>query len=126
VKPATIGGWSGPSLATGIFAAVYHSKLTGTDLAPGVTVTRNGAPDATHTYYFGAGAANRTALDATAHVTGVNGTALYTIMNPMLTDMYSGTSTLPSGCTWEAHGAAAIPGLVFIQTFRPAGATCTP
>jgi hypothetical protein len=126
VKPATIAGWSGTSLATGIFALVYHSKLTGTDLAPGVTVTRNGAADAGHTLYFASGAANRTALDGTAHVTGVNGTALYTITNPMLTDMYSGTSALPSNCTWESHGAAAIPGLVFIQTFRPAGAGCTP
>ena len=127
VKPSTIAGWSGPSLATGIFAMVFHGKLTGTDLAAGVTATRNGTPtDPTHTYYFGAAAASRTTLDGAARVTGMNGTALYTITSPMLTDMYSGTGGLPSGCNWEPHGAVAIQGLVFIQTFRPTGSTCPP
>lgn len=127
VKPSTTAGWSGTSLATGIFALVFHGTLTGPGLAAGVTVTRNGAPgDVAHTFYFGAAAANRTTLDSNAHVTGVNGTAVYNILNPMLTDMYSGTGGLPSGCNWEPHGGVALPGLVFIQTFRPTGSTCPP
>jgi hypothetical protein len=127
VKPSTTAGWSGTSLATGIFALVFHGTLTGSGLAAGVTVTRNGAAgDVAHTFYFGAAAANRTALDSNAHVTGVNGTALYNIMTPMLTDMYSGSGGLPSGCNWEPHGGVALQGLVFIQTFRPTGSTCPP
>ena len=125
-KPSTIAGWSGTSLATGIFALVFHNTLTGTALASGVNVTRNGALDATHTLYFGSAAASRTTLDGNAHATGVNGTAFYNIMNPVPTDMYSGTGALPSGCNWEAHVAAAVPGVVFIQTFRPTGSTCPP
>lgn len=126
VKASTAAGWSGTSLATGIFALVFHGTLTGPGLAAGITVTRNGAIDAGHTLYFGAAVANRTALDSTAHVTGVNGTALYNITSPVLTDMYSGTGGLPSGCNWEPHGGVALQGLVFIQTFRPTGSTCPP
>lgn len=126
VKPSTTAGWTGTSLATGIYALVFHGTLAGTALASGVSVTRNGALDATHTLYFGSAAANRTTLDGAAHATGVNGTALYNIMTPMLTDMYSGTGGLPSGCNWEAHGGVALQGLVFIQTFRPTGSTCPP
>src|SRR4029077_20490017 len=117
VKPSTTAGWTGTSLATGIYALVFHNTLAGTALASGVSVTRNGALDATHTLYFGSAAANRTTLDGAALATGVNGTALYNIMTPMLTDMYSGTGGLPSGCNWEAHGGVALQGLVFIQTF---------
>jgi hypothetical protein len=127
VKPATIAGWTGPSLAAGIFALVFHSKLTGTELAAGVTMTRNTvAGDAAHTFYFASGAVNRTTLDASFHVTGANGTAFYSIASPAPTDMYSGTGGLPTGCVWEAHLAAAVPGQVFLQTFRPTGASCTP
>jgi hypothetical protein len=127
VKPATIAGWSGPSLVTGIFAMVFHGKLMGPELASGVTATRNGVPtDTAHTFYFGAAATNRTTVDGAARATGMNGTALYTITSAMPTDMYSGTGALPSGCNWEAHLAAAIPGVVFIQNFRPTGSTCPP
>jgi hypothetical protein len=127
VKPSTTAGWSGTSLATGIFALVFHNSLAGSALAAGVTMTRNGAAgDTAHTFYFGAVAANRTTLDSNARATGVNGTALYNIMTPMLTDMYSGTGGLPSGCNWEAHGGVALQGLVFVQTFRPTGSTCPP
>ena len=89
-------------------------------------VTRNGGTDAAHTLYFGSTAASRTTLDSNAHVTGANGTAFYNITNPALTDMYSGTGGLPGGCTWDSHAAVALPGLVFIQTFRPTGTSCTP
>lgn len=127
VKPSTTAGWSGTSLATGIFALVFHNSLAGSALAAGVTMTRNGAAgDTAHTFYFGPAAANRMTLDSNARATGVNGTALYNIVNPMLTDMYSGTGGLPSGCNWEAHGGVALPGLVFVQTFRPTGSTCPP
>lgn len=123
VKAATVAGWSGPSLAAGIFATVFRHSRTGTDLASGVTLTRNGSADPTHTFYFGAGAATRTTIDAAQHVTGANGTALFTITSPMLTDMYTGTGGLPSTCVFESHGGAAVQGVVFVQIFRPTNAT---
>jgi hypothetical protein len=127
VRPVTTAGWSGPSLATGIFAMVFRGHATGTDLAAGVTASRNGASDMGHDYYFGASATSRTTLDGAANVTGVNGTALFTITAPQLTDTYAGTGALPASCIWGPHAGAAVQGVVFIQIFRPAnapGMTC--
>lgn len=126
-KPTTIAGWSSLMLSDGIFALVFHSKFTGTELASGVTMTRNTVPgDAAHTFYSAPAMTNRTTLDANSHVTGANGTAFYHITGAMSTDMYSGTGGLPSGCAWESHLAAALPNQVFVQIFRPTGAQCIP
>lgn len=132
VKPSTAAGWSGPTIATtGVFGMVYHGHSTGLDNASGVTATRNGAAgDAAHTFYFGATATTRTTIDANNHMTGANGTALYTITSPASTDTYSGTGALPTGCMWDVHPALPVAGVVFVQIFRPvtnpaSGTTCT-
>ncbi len=131
VSGATLAGW-GPNTANGplfdatngIFAPIYRGHRTGTDLASGVTVTRNGATDAAHDYYF-TDIATRTALDM-VNATSSNGGALYTITNQQLTDAYSGMGGLPAGCTWDLHAGASVKFVVFVQIFRPAAsATCS-
>ncbi len=132
VKGATAAGWGMPPLANGIYAEVFHSKRTGADLATGVTFTFGpmGATPPTMTsasrdFYFAAAATTRTTLDGNASATGANGTALISGAN--LGEQYSGTGGIPTTCAWEIHAGAAIPGVVFIQSFRPTdapGMTC--
>lgn len=133
VRGAVAGSWgSPPLLATGIYAAVYRGHRTGTDLATGVQITIGPANmpatavDANRDFYFGAAAATRTTLDATASATGANGTALLSGAN--LGEDYSGRGGgIPASCLWETHAGSAIPGVVFVQTFRPTdfpGMTC--
>jgi hypothetical protein len=60
VAPATAIGWAGAGVpfdaSNGIFASIFRGHRTGTDLASGVAVTRNGSTDALHDYYFAPGA----------------------------------------------------------------------
>ena len=133
VRGAVAGGWGSPSLAAGIYAAVYRGHSVGFDLASGVTFTFGpmSAPppsmtDINRDFYFAGGATNRTTLDPTANTTGANGTAL--VSGATLTEIYSGRGGLPGGCTWDIHAGAAIPGVVFVQIFRPIaipGMTCS-
>jgi len=126
VKPATIAGYAGPSLASGIYALMYRSRSTGSELAEGVTVTRNGGTDSAHDYYFSASATTRTTIDTT-NVTGANGTALFTITNPQPTDQYSGIGGTQCSCVWPAFASLPVPGVMFVQIFRPtsaSGMTC--
>lgn len=132
VKGATAAGWGMPPLANGIYAQVFHAKRTGPDLASGVTVTLGPAAsppptmvDMTRDFYFGAAATTRTTLDGAANATGASGTALVSGAN--LGELYSGKGGIPTTCAWEIHAGAAIPGVVFIQSFRPTdapGMTC--
>lgn len=132
VKGATAAGWGMPPLASGIYATIYHAKRTGTDLATGVMTTfgaSNAPPPTTvnkgRTFYFGAAETTRTTIDTNATATGMNGAALVSGAN--LGELYGGTGSLPSTCAWEIHAGAAIPGVVFIQSFRPTdapGMTC--
>jgi hypothetical protein len=137
VKGSTYQGWAtsgAPSLAAGIYAPVYRGHRTGTDLASGVTVTFGPMtspptyPTTTATprdFYFSSTATTRTTLDGAANATGANGTALWS--GATLTEVYAGAGGLPAQCLWEAHAAAAIPGVIFIQIFRPMnfpGMTC--
>jgi hypothetical protein len=135
VRGAVAGAWGGPSLAAGIYAPVYRGHRTGFDLVSGVTFTfgPGGQPppvptmtDANRDFYFAPGATTRTTLDGAASATGANGTVL--VSGATLTEAYSGRSTLPGGCMWDIHAGAAIPGVVFVQIFRPIaipGMTCT-
>ena len=132
VRGTIAAGWGTPSLAAGVYAAIYRGHRTGTDLAAGVQFTIGPANmpattvDASRDFYFGAAAATRTTLDATSSATGANGTALVSGTN--LGEDYSGRGGgIPAQCTWETHAGAAIPGVVFVQTFRPTdlpGMTC--
>lgn len=135
VTGATTTMWGGnPSLAQGLYAPVYRAHTTGTDLAAGVTVTFGPSmppgypttPMAGRDFYFTAGSTNRTTLDPNANATTTNGTALVSGAN--LGELYAGAGGLPPECLWEAHAGAAVPGVVFIQIFRPmnaTGQTCT-
>lgn len=132
VRKATSDQWAGgpPALdAThGIFAPIYRGHRTGTDLVAGVQFTFGpmASPPPTMTdinrdFYFAAEA--RTALNAAANATGVNGTVLVTGAN--LGEIYSGQGgNLAAGCRWDIHGGASVGFVVFIQIFRPIGATC--
>jgi hypothetical protein len=134
VKPSTTASWGAtPSLAAGIYAPVFRTNKTGTDLAAGVTVTfapmsnpTQMSPMPARDFYFASGSTNRTTLDANANATTTDGTAL--VSGATLTEVYSGAGGgIPSTCLWEVHGGAAVPGVVFIQIFRPMnfpGMTC--
>jgi hypothetical protein len=132
VRGAVAAGWGMPALAQGIYAAVYRGHRTGTDLATGVQITIGPANmpattvEPTRDFYFGAAATTRTTLDAAASATGASGTALLSGAN--LGEDYSGRGGLLStACMWETHAGSAIPGVVFVQTFRPTdipGMTC--
>jgi hypothetical protein len=134
VRGATTTSWGAqPSLAAGIYAAVYRPSRTASDPATGVTLTIAPATnpagatiDANRDFYFQTGSANRSTLDAAANATTTNGTAL--LSGATLTELYGGTGALPATCIWEPHAAAAIPGAIFIQIFRPTnapGMTCS-
>jgi hypothetical protein len=132
IKGSVAAGWGSPSLAAGIYAAVYRGHRTGLDNQAGVTLTLGSmaSPPPTMTdmnrdFYFGSAATTRTTLDGAANVTGSNGTAL--LSGATLTELYSGRGGLPSTCTYDIHGGAAVPGVVFVQIFRPTdvpGMTC--
>lgn len=136
VRAATYAGWAGsggPSLTAGIYAPVYRGHRTGIDLASGVTVTfapmsmpTNMMTSMGRDFYFTSTATTRTTLDPPANATGMNGTALWS--GATLAEVYSGTGGgIPTECLWEVHAAAAIPGVIFIQIFRPMnfpGMTC--
>src|SRR5262249_32483004 len=103
------------------------------DLATGVTFTvapmsmpTNQMPAMGRDFYFGMTATTRTTIEVAQNATGANGTALIT--GATLTEVYSGAGGgIPSTCAWEIHAAAAVPGVIFIQIYRPMnfpGMTC--
>jgi hypothetical protein len=136
VRSATTTRWGAtPPLASGIYAPIYRGHHTGRDLASGVTFTFAPAmpqtyptmTDTNRDFYFTGCPTNRTALDPAASTTSTNGTALVSGAN--LNEVYAGAGGLSpaSQCIWEVHPGAAIPGVVFIQIFRPTnapGQTC--
>jgi hypothetical protein len=134
VRGSTIASWGPtPSLAGGLYAPVYRGHRTGRDLASSVKFTFGpasppGYPTMTsidRDFYFTGCPTNRTTLDGSASTTATNGTALVT--GAMLTEVYAGAGGLPAQCLWDVHPGAAIPGVVFIQIFRPMdapGQTC--
>jgi hypothetical protein len=137
VRPTTTASWGMLALlGAGIYAPVFRGHRTGFDLAAGVTVTfapmsnpTQMSPMPGRDFYFVAGTTNRTTLDngPSANATATNGTAL--VSGATLTEVYSGAGGgIPATCLWEIHGGAAVPGVVFIQIFRPMnfpGMTCT-
>lgn len=137
----TIGTWQaagGPMLSVGIYASVFRTHgcdstgaCTGDGLANqmGVTITKSGAPQTANDFYFQA-ETGRVHLDNTASATSINGTGLYTGASVDDLIAYSGTGGIAdtANCVWESHAAASIPGLLFIQVYRPINKplkTCT-
>ena len=125
-------GTGGPTLATGMYAPVYRQhKVVGDLLAPqaGVTFTRNGISVPANDSYFVPTEITRQNIEPSAMTTGANGTAL--INNATIADgvSYSGSGGITDAvnCRWELHAGTSLPGIVFIQVFRPtnqAGKTC--
>jgi hypothetical protein len=126
VKPSTVGMWAtnGPSLAGGIYVATYrkHKLADGVDRhAPQDGVTFMHLDTTTYPgddYYFTPTQTTNQTIDTAASATGLNGTALVTNRNTGEGIMFIGQGGVGSGCRWEPHAAASIPGIVFIQIFR--------
>jgi outer membrane protein OmpA-like peptidoglycan-associated protein len=66
----------GPTLATGMFVAIFRAMRTGFTNQAGVTILRNGQPIAADDFYFQPSQATRATIEPTALATGANGTAL--------------------------------------------------
>ena len=140
VSEATTTSWQttgGPSIAGGIFAAVFRahcvgSGCTGDPLAnqAGVTITKSGSPVTGSDYYFQAADTTRTTIDGTATATGANGTGLFVGASIGDGPIYAGSGGITDtvDCQWGELDAAALPGIVTIQVFRKVhtvGKTCT-
>jgi hypothetical protein len=140
VDQTTTSTWQstgGPTLASGIYSAIFrtHGCVTGTCTGDafanqtGVTITKSGNPQAANDYYFQS-EPGRMHIDATATATTMNGTALYTNASVNDSLVYSGAGGITDtvNCGWETHAAASIPGIVFMQIYRPSSKptkTCT-
>lgn len=128
----TSGGTGAPTLSGGIYAAVFrkHKKGVGDPFEnqSGVTIQKSGTDATSQDWYFQPTELTHQNLLATATATGANGTALVT--GAMISDgaaAYSAQTGLGPGCRWEAHAAASLPGIVFIQVYRKLdiiGQTC--
>jgi hypothetical protein len=127
VKPSTVASWAssgGPSLAGGIYVATYrkHKLVDGVDRhAPQDGVTFAHLDTTTYPgddYYFTPAQTTIQTVDTVATATGLNGTAL--VINRSVGEgaMFVGQGGIGTGCRWEPHAAASVPGIVFIQIFR--------
>jgi hypothetical protein len=65
-------------------------------------------------------------FDPGATVTGMNGTALVANRTIGESVAFEGIGGLGTGCRWEPHAAASLPGIVFIQLFRKADLIAMP
>ncbi|HEY0255694.1 MAG TPA: hypothetical protein VGC41_29395, partial [Kofleriaceae bacterium] len=143
VDQTTVGTWQttsngNVSLANGIYAGIFRTHTCDADgmcagdafaTSSGVTFTKSGNPQTGNDDYF-MNEATRLHIDPAASSTTMNGTVLY--KGAMVTDslIYSGTGgiTDTTNCAWEQHAAANVPGLVFMQIYRPTAKptkTCT-
>jgi hypothetical protein len=82
-------------------------------------------------FYFQAAQTTRHDVDTSATVTGANGTALINDASLSFSGLpYDGTGGLTDtvNCKWDTKAGQTLPGVVFIQIFRPInvfGKTCT-
>lgn len=137
VKASTTTAWAstgGPTISTGYYAPVYRAHCVNAPNGPdtqctgdpsinqaGVQFTKSGATEPSNTFYFQAAQATRHDVDTTATATGVNGTAL--VNNASISDslVYSGQGALTdtTNCQWDTKAGQTLPGVVFIQVYRP-------
>jgi hypothetical protein len=127
VTQSTTAQWAasgGPALSAGVFVPLFRAHNLGTpDTDPfepqaGVTVTKNGFPISQ--FYFEPELLDRTTIAPVATTTGVNGTAL--IANAMVAEgvAYGGSGGFTdAACRWQPHVGMSLPGVVFVQIFRP-------
>lgn len=128
VPQATAAGWTGATLQTGVYAAIYRASKTGFANQAGVKISRGGTQAGneipSNDFYFAPDATTRTTITAD-NETGVNGTAF--VNNATVDMLYYGRGGLGAGCMWEPHAAASLPGVLFVQVFRKVnlpGETC--
>lgn len=128
VKQSTTTMWStsgGPPLSGGIYTAIFRTHKLGNGdpfaTQSGVQFTKSGSPIPANSFYFTASQVTHQTIDATATVTGANGSVLVTnaSVNDSLVYSGSGGITDPTTCKWETHAAASLPNIVFIQVYRP-------
>jgi hypothetical protein len=134
VKGSTIGLWQasgGPPLSGGIYAAAYRAHKLVPPMAgvppvdrhapqADVQFAKNGVALPADDHYFMPALTTHTTIDPSASVTGMNGTALVTNRAISESVAFDGLGGLGTGCRWEPHAAASLPGVVFIQIFRKA------
>jgi hypothetical protein len=132
----------GPPLSGGIYVGIFRTHQgdppTGDtcsgascgDVATGVTFTKSGVAQPNDDYYFMAAETTHQTIDPDATATGANGTGLLTNASVEDNLVYSGTGGLSDmdNCQWKTHAAASLPGIVFVQIYRPTniiGKTCS-
>ena len=127
---ATTTKWAasgGPSIASGMYVALFRAMSTGFANQAGVSILRNGQAIANDDHYFQPGLAVRTTVDPAASLTGANGTVLVTSSDSagvQLGKPYGAApGPLPAACAWEGHAGVVLAGLLFVQIFRPIDAT---
>jgi hypothetical protein len=137
---ATIASWTGgPQLTNGIYGAIFRSHMCdqttgvcngdGFATQMGVTFIKGAAAVPANDYYFQS-ETTHLHIDTNASATSINGTALF--QPAVVTDgpIYTGSGGISDtvNCQWESHPAATIPGLLFLQVYRPTAKplkTCT-
>jgi hypothetical protein len=124
------GGASSPKMSTGIYAVTFRTGKTGTAGQAGAQVTKLGAIIAPPTTTYFAAGTSKTTLDEALMMTTNNGSAL--VSGASLADSltWSGQFNFgadASNCQYENHGGISLPGIVYIQNYRPTnkiGQTC--
>jgi hypothetical protein len=126
-------------LSVGIYMGIFRTHMcdpttgmcTGDGFANqmGVTITKNGSAVPANDYYFQA-ETNHQHIDMAATSTSINGSVLLTNASVNDSLAYSGTGGIAdtTNCQWETHAAASLPGIVFLQVYRPTAKplhTCT-
>jgi hypothetical protein len=119
----------GPAMSGGVYAMVFRAERAPSMMnKSGVAVRFMGNPIPLRDHYFMAAQVTRQTIDATAMVTGANGTALITGASVAESVAYSGDGTvLPAECRWSSHAGASLPNILFVQILRPinqVGMTC--
>jgi hypothetical protein len=127
--PALTTGWAASgaqTIATGYYVPIFRTHVLGmgdqTALSSGVTFVGT----STTAHYFHAGDTTRDSIDPSATTTGANGTALVSGATIGAT-LYSGSGAITgASCAWDQKPGATVPGIVFVQIFRPvnSGGVC--
>ena len=124
---ATTTKWTmsgGPMIQGGFFVAIFRAMSTGQANQAGVTVTRGGQPIPNDDDYFVSTEATRATIDPAATATGANGTAIIQPASVAEGVTYSALQgPLPPECRWPTTAGVSLPGIVFVQIYRPIDAS---
>jgi hypothetical protein len=113
----------GPTVATGLYAMTFRVGKTGLAAQAGVSVYKSATQIMSPQLSYFSNSASRTTLDGTATSTSANGSALVTgagIADSLTwTGVGAFTGADATNCDWEKHGGISLPGIVFVQNYRP-------